>query len=116
MDRQQRRPAVSCELLWRSSCAPPLRLGSRIVKHCERTLATCSIHIAVGDEADGVKGGILRPNALALEFAAQLHSRPSRFRAIENDDVRASFPGIDVKSGDLCDAFGQETRVDVIFV
>src|SRR5260370_26710926 len=70
----------------------------------------------MGDHANRVDRGILRPNPALVQEVAELDIVHAAGTAIEDDDVRFYACGIDFQTRNFRDAFGKKPRIRMIFV
>ena len=98
------------------SRAGRLRFGDNFAEDGDGAFTAGTVDIAVGDEADGVKCSIERPDAVGLEGFAKLDGvETSRF-AVEDYNIGFDGSGIDLQTGDLRDFAREEFCVGVVFV
>src|SRR5437879_90937 len=91
-------------------------LGNDVAKDVDGAFTAGTVDVAVGYEADGVWGGVERPDAVGLQSFAELDGVEAGGFAVEDDDVSFDGRGIDAEAGDLRDLARKELGVGVIFV
>ena len=70
----------------------------------------------MSDEAHGIEGGVLCPDSFGVERVAEFDGGETGGFAIEDDDVAANGGGIDGKTYNFGDSFGEMLGIGVIFV
>jgi len=90
--------------------------GDNVAKDVNGAFTAGTVDVTVGYEADGVWGGVERPDAVGLQSLAELDGVKAGGFAVEDDDVGFYNHGIDAEAGDLRDLSREELGVSVVFV